>query len=240
MIKTFNNLVDECIEESNRPDFKTQIISLAYSIINKIHSIGEWRRDYAEAEFFRETAPSNIDDYKAFSFELPPRFRKIRALVAVTSDSREAYLPEIYPSIGQRDALEYYYQYRNNLMCYCYAGIESIKLAYYNQCNTFIYYEAGNNPPAKYDNALGKWSFLLNGKYEASLDSPEAEQAAMDSVTDWLITNYFDMVKNGILNRIFSVLGDERYKIAYSTYNDLYNNVFVPNESLLGAYGVNQ
>jgi hypothetical protein len=208
---TFSDLVDLVVAESKRTDKITSIIAWTNQAIRACQSKAYFsQRDLIEDQLTTSGADPFIWD------PLPADFRTLRSVYYPQLDFFPSLKP---PGRIQGDTSQYYYA---GAGYYVFAGTVSetaIDVAYYRNSPRLSYYTSALRP-AIYDNETSSWLYLSNGAYVSSLATAALEEAARDLVTNWLLFNWFDLIKDGVLSKLYYVLDDPRGPKHLGLYKD--------------------
>lgn len=224
-INTFSAAVDDVVNRSGRPDRKIDIISFVRTSIRECQV-----NPSGVAKFFRNdlTEDTLISDGSSYIWTYPRRFRYLRTVRYNIVDQRgnKIYPKEKLP--GKSQLLEDYYYY-GGPGYFAFSGVSnglSIDVAYYSFLKKLAYYEVANRP-ATFSLETDSWTYLT-----ATSDSEKATAELL--VTNWLLTDYYDLIVEGALAKVLKVIGDERSRSSYALYKELQTNLIAaePSDSL--------
>lgn len=221
---TFSQIVDEMVNELKRPDLLGEICSYVNQTIREVHfdpSTGAAIAYNANLQELLITATSE----SGFGWDVPnpATFQRLEAVKIGNRygrDGRPVWLRERKPGRGMQSADYFFYRVRDRFVFSDYGGIGAeIALAYYEYPRRLKYY-APSVRPAEYDDVSG-WS------YADSIVTPELEEAARESVTNWLLMRWHDVLTEGIRAKVYKRVSDtERARTAYSMYSALRQGLY--------------
>lgn len=228
--RSFSGLIDQVLLDTGRPASLLSAIQYANATIRECHALGLFHSDLLES--YRP-----VIDASPFVFTKPTvdtrKFRKIRTMQFASS--------LIYPQLklpGRQlaDFDEYYYAADDYFVVV--GGIigEYLNTAIYFWPKSFIYYPrlgATNVPnypgtnytyrPAYHDTELDSWMYLLADQsgYASTISDPTVEATRRLNATNWLQTEWYELVQEGTKNKIFNLFGDPRASSTFSLYKSM-------------------
>lgn len=219
-INTFSSAVDDAIQRSGRPDRKADIIAFVRTSIRECQVMRYFRNDMIE--------DSLIATSDGFVWEYPVNFRILRTVRYPINNRRgeSIYPPEIYPGRLQQGKTHYYY---GGPGYYVFAGVglaAVIDVAYYSTSKKLAFY-VQNERPAIYTLETDAWTYLTANTLEEQL-------AARQSVSNWLLFTYYDLIVEGAMAKVLKVVGDPRSGAAYALYKSYQKDLIAtePSDSL--------
>ena len=207
---TFSALIDEAVLRSGRRNRRNDIISYARTTIRECLVKENFYRSLVELEVQTTSEP--------FVWKRPQR---LRILVAVqypyyTAHGNPIFPKERAPGEVKNEDEFYFYQSGESYVFNGVAANSTLKIAYLEYLKRLAYYENEEDRPARFDIETETWT------YHADYASTEEQQeVARGLVTNWLLFDWYDLILEGTLAKIFKSVGDARNQLAYSTYKSL-------------------
>jgi len=204
----FSELVDEVATLSGKPNRKADIARYLNATIRECCVLQLWWRDMVEDQLTVTVVPQTLDR--------PSLLRQFRTV---------NYNADVYPRFiepGRKQA-EFDYYYYASTTYYVFAGCavgDTLNYAYYVNAAYLNYYNAatGNERPAVYDKIAETWSYWDGATYVANLATTVLDDAARDKVTNWLITDWSNLLLEGALAKLFKSTEDKRAGQSYALY----------------------
>jgi len=209
---TFSALVDEAILRSNRRDRISDIVSYARSSIRECQVLGFFEQDMVEVSLTVDVLP--------FQWERPLNLRTILAAKPqVTFSRRDKTIWFKNRPPGQMTKDEDYYLYLSG-DTFIFTGTQLevgnvIDLAYYTYARKFVYYETADRP-ATFDPETELWTY--HDDYD---DTTTLQETARGLVQNWLLKNWYDLILEGTLAKIFKTVGDARQLQSFALYKSM-------------------
>lgn len=209
---TFSSLVDEVILRSQRRDRIDDIVSYARSSIRECQVLAFFEQDLIEDSITVTTLP--------FNWPRPINLRTILAAKPqdiLTRRGKKIYFKNRPPGEVIRDE-EYFMYLSGNTFIFSGLGLEInniIDIAYFTYARKFIYYITVDRP-ATWDPELEVWSYHAN--YSATQELRDEGEAL---VTNWLLFNWYDLILEGVLAKVFKSVGDERSRTAFALFKSM-------------------
>lgn len=206
---TFSALIADVIKTSGRMDRVLDIVSFARATLREcqLKGVPSFARDMVELVVVPTATP--------FVWDRPSRFRGMRTVAyGITNEIYDpTYPPMLMPGRKQKGQTVYYYPSADS---YVFVGVDTMQtigIAYYSYAKAFLYYKLETDRPALYDAETETWSYHAD---VAATD--EAQEAAREKVQHWLLRDWFDLIRQGTLTKIFQLNGDERARGTYALY----------------------
>lgn len=217
----FSEVVDTVILRSGRPDKKADIIDWTNATIRESQTIALFPKDRVEAQFQATSCP--------FIWPIPRNMRNLEAV---------KYGVDTYPDYIKPGKLQsmkttgqYYYAASTY---YVFSGVgnpndtyvdpvtgigdNTISVAYFTHLQKLSYYAVGTRP-AVLNEDTDIWTFLDGTQVPFTGPFTDAQETAINQVYNWLLGQYTDMIKEGVLSKVFkSVKDNERAATSYSLY----------------------
>jgi len=219
-INTFSSAVDDAIKRSGRPEKLNDLIAFVRTSIRECQVRNYFRNDMIE--------DSLIATGDVFIWNYPQEFRMLRTVRYPFIDARgdRIYPPEILPGKNQKNKTYYYY---GGPGYYVFAGVAAnslIDVSYYRNSRKLPYY-APEDRPAQFDLETNSWLY-------ATASDPDSKTIAREQVSNWLLFNYYDLIVEGALSKLFNIIGDPRSRPTYASYKSLQNDLIAnePSDSL--------
>lgn len=207
---TFSALVDDVKTVSGRgSSVQTEAVMYARQALRECVTKAYFDKDLVETTITSTGTPH--------TWTLPSNYRALRAV---------KYPYDVYPKFippGRSQLNQDYYYYKAGSY-FAFKGTDagdSIDIAYYTYGRKFAYYSTTERP-AIYDLETETWSYLDGaGAYVSTLGTTELDEAAQALVTNWLITDWYELILEGALAKIFKKYGDERSVSTFALYKSL-------------------
>jgi hypothetical protein len=219
-INTFSSAVDDAIARSGRPDRRSDIIAFVRTTIRECQVRSYFRNDMIE--------DSLIADGNVFIWNYPQEFRMLRTVRYPWTNQRGEFIypPEILPGRNQQGQDYYYY---GGPGYFVFSGLQagvSISVSYYKNSKKLPYFETASRP-ATFSLETDSWTYLT-----ATTDAEKL--SARELVSNWLLFNYYDLIIEGTLAKVFKIVGDSRASPSYALYKSLQNDLTAnePSDSL--------
>jgi len=209
-MRTFSEIVDVAIATAKTPSHMPFAISSANAIVRELTSAypNGWNRieDYIPVEperFSRTRQPLG----KTVKWPIPLNFRQMEAVHYGERIPNGEFVPNREPGKVQEKSSAYWYQSSDTIIFSgAYGGIA---LSYFSLTKTFKYYVP--------DKRLLRSG--LNDDYETRLSSEDpawlplspfnsVHKARLDNHTNWVIRDHPHVVLEGLLARLFNVVGN--------------------------------
>jgi len=212
---TFSEMVDAAAARSNRPDRIVDIAAFLNQTVRDLHTTATnqpvlYSKNLVEDQLIADIATG-------YSWQLPSNTQMFLT-ARYSSVQTPKFLDGVYPvpmKPGRAMNNEDYYYYMAGGFVYFkgYGGVGgTIDLAYYTYPKRLVYYAIVAERPATYDLATETWEYLT-----AVTDDEKVIARAL--VTNWLLTDWYDVCLEGTLAKLFKILGDEKRAItAYALY----------------------
>lgn len=201
---TFSQIVDEVVARTGKAANIASISGDVNQTVRECSNLFLFYRDLVEGSMLA-TAKPHI-------WTRPTRFKKLRT---VYYNLQDRYPQFIKPGRKLQNATNYFYGASNYFVL---AGSfeigDTISYAYYQRPIDFAYYTAELRP-ASFDLATRTWTYLTTPADE------DAELAAQELVSHWLMQDYFELCVQGGMSKLFARTADQRAQAAYSTYKQL-------------------
>jgi len=214
-INTFTAAIDTVIARSGRPDRRADIISHARLTMRECQVLAWFERDLIEDQLAATADP--------FIWEFPQTFRQMRTVQypgLFDPQGSPVYPEKINP--GRKQRLERYYWYPtggDSLVFYGHGGSASgaanINIAYWAYFNPLKYYASGETKPANYTIEDLAWT------YPGGATTDAEKEAARAKVTNWLLFDWFDIVIEGTLAKLYKMNDDPRAASTFGLYKSL-------------------
>lgn len=202
--RTFSAVVDAVVARALRRDRRADAISYARQTMRECQVLALFAQDLVE-DRLTTTADPHI-------WTMPQEFRMLLSAKYPVQDElyEETYPKFRAPGKGQQDEDYYYYRAANY---HVFAGLDIgayIDVAYYTYFTPIIYYEEAVRP-ARFNLETQAWEYLT------AVTDAEKEIAQALS-TNWLLFNWFDLIVEGTLAKLYKTVGDQRQAVTYSLY----------------------
>lgn len=202
--RTFSAIIDTVVARALRRDRRADAISYARQTMRECQVLALFDQDLVEDRLTTNAQP--------YIWTIPLEFRMMRI---ASYPVQEGCYEEIYPKFkapgrGQQDEDYFYYRAADY---YVFAGLDSgsnIDVAYYSYFKPLVYFEEALRP-ARFDLETQQWVYLT------AVTDLEKE-AARALVTNWMVFNWFDLIVEGTLAKLYKTVSDERQAVTYSLY----------------------
>ena len=224
---SFSSLIDEAILATGKPGSLTAAVQFANLVVRECQTLGLFAQDLIEEAFVVPSGQTTV-----YTWERPANFRSLRSVKYGTC----GVYPELaLPGRKQRGKTQYFYAADNYFVFSGALPGETIgaatyywrpRLGYFNQfgVNSAIF-PGGPYPdrPAYYDEDLGIWQYLAldNSGYVDTIGNPTEEELRRRNATNWLVTDWRDLILSGTKTKIWTSAGDARGATEYSVYKQL-------------------
>lgn len=212
-INTFSAAVDACLSRGARPDRLNDIISYMRMTIREIQSLGQFQQDVVEDQLSGVT----VDPY---IWVTPAAFRSMLTVSyphLVDEQGKPIYAK--YKELGKGQLREDYYYYRSG-DSHVFVGHggrvgdnAAINIAYLEYSRSFQYFNNVSQRPATYDDATASWAY--NAAYDVD---DTTREAARRLVTNWVLFNWYDVVLEGTLAKVYKLVDDSRAAATFSFF----------------------
>jgi len=204
---TFSALVDDVRVRSGRVDRTADIISYARTSMRECTVLSMFDQNLVEGVAVADAIP--------FIFKRPVNFRVWVAIKypALNRQGGLVFAKERPPGKLQ-DTFDVNWFYRSG-DSFIFNGLEigaKITFAYQAYLPKLAYYTAANRP-ATYDLETELWTYLPEYMGNDALN-----QAGQDKVTNWMLFNWYDLIMEGTLAKLYKTVADERQKSSYALY----------------------
>ncbi len=209
----FSELVDEVAVLSGKPNRKADVARYVNATIRECVVRQEWHRSLVEDQFVVSVVPATLDR--------PSQLRHLRTV---------NYNGDIYPKFiepGRKQNESDYFYYASTTY-YVFAGVtvgDTINYAYYTNLKHLSYYDAstGSERPAVFDELTDTWTYWdsATSTFISTLGSTTLDDAAEALVTNWLITDWKELIIEGSLAKLFKITKDDRAGITFALYKSM-------------------
>jgi hypothetical protein len=218
-VTTLSQMVDELVVDTLRPDLRATIANAVNQTIRELHNHPQSGTTILYDENLLEavlTADSDI----GFTWTLPrPHLFQVLEAVYYATVGKYAKLRKpsaIHRFIGEVDGQFYYYRTGPSIAFNAYGGTGAqIQLAWYEYPRALAYQSAASR--------LVTWSEAAQEfTFASSVTTPEAQLAALELATNWLLARHAELVKQGVRAKVYARLGNyDRARLSYSLYESL-------------------
>lgn len=227
----FSEVVDTVISRALRPDRKQDIIAWLNLTISEMQG----KTNYFSKNLVEDAISVTV---APFIWTRPERMQKLR-----TARYTNGVFPRfLMPGRAQFQQNDYYYA---GSTYFVFSGVsigEFINVAYYQFRKRLKYFEPGVRP-ATYDFQTETWTYynlltLGAAPYNLDYTLSENQQTAQDLVSNWLLKDWYDLVTEGVLAKVYKGGNDEtRAATHFSFFERTYNSTFLGSEihETLGA-----
>ena len=226
----FSETVDSIIARCGRPDRQADIVDWLNSTIRETQCRALFYKDMCEDQIAAVSDP--------LIWTYPRKFRQMKCVKypdqitmydgTYTIGLGSTYIDMVQPGKLQRDTWQYYYAASNYLtFCGCGSDGSMMSVAYYTYLPRLQYYALGQRPAtwtqwSDDPNQDGFWSFLDGSpNYDpySGVDPTPTQKVGIAKVSNWLLLNYTELLKEGVLAKVFkSIKDNDRAATSYSLY----------------------
>lgn len=214
-ISTFSAAVDRVIARSSRMDRRVDILSYVRLTLREIQTLALFQKDMEEDVVTAQSDP--------FIWQWPQTFRKMWTVqYPARIDQRGR---PVYPRAlqGPGKAIEewqwYYYPSGDSFIFAGHGEGAPINIAYLTYFAPLKYF-AVTDRPAIYSVDTLEWS------YAAPYDmSTELRAMARAMVTNWALFNWFEVVIEGALAKLYKTVDDPRAVATFALYKQLQSSL---------------
>lgn len=210
----FSELIDEIVLLSKKANLReSHIIPYLNATIRECQTKEFFYRDRIEI-----TIPITTDG--SFIWDRPNRIRNIEV---VRYPFEEGYyeapdnIPRIPPGRIKPESDYYYYGGPTYFVFRGVAINTTILMSYFEYSRRFKYYPDPALRPAVFDFETETWSYPTGSGTDAE------NEAKRDLVWHWLFDDWYEMVKQGTLAKVYKDVEDVRAPATYSMYRQLQN-----------------
>ena len=213
---TFSSAVDDCIARSGRPDRRADIVSYLRTTMRETQVKAFFGKDLVEDQITGVAADPYI-------WTRPAQFRQMITVKypgLYDPQGNQIFAKFIEPGKLQLREDFYYYNSGTSLVFTGMSGgsgtingSTNIDVAYYSYFTPLHYFAAAERP-ATYDDQTLEWSFL-------SAATALEQEAAMGQVTNWLLFDWYDLVLEGTLAKVYKTANDVRAPTTFALFKQL-------------------
>lgn len=212
-INTFSAAVDRVVARSGRLDRRNDILSYVRLTLREIQTLTAFMKDLVEDQLTATSDP--------YVWETPVVFRKLlfAEYPNIVDQRRRIVAPRALQQPGRATQEYDYFMYPSGDSI-VFAGMGSgglINVAYLSYVPQLAYFAEAARP-ATYDVETLSWSYL-------SATTDEAKTTARGLVTNWILFNWFDVVVEGALAKLYKTAEDPRSSATFALYKQLQNNI---------------
>jgi hypothetical protein len=212
----FSELVDKAVSRSSRLDRRLDIIDYANATLRECQGLALFWKDLVEDQAACAAADPT-------TWDIPQRFRFLKAVMYPDGTFPPNEQPGKNQGTGFAGTLkDQYYYAASTYVVFHGCGTtttDDISLAYYKWFPRLKYY-AEDHRPAVYSEELETWTYY-DLTADGLLDYTQVgnQEAARNLVTNWMLTDYHDLIITGTLAKLFSGIKDAERNIQnYSLY----------------------
>jgi len=208
-INTFSALIDDTVTRTGRANLRADMLSYARQAMRECQTLVLAGDDMIEDEL---TATSD-----AFIWDKPEYFRQLLAVKfpgIVDPQGQPIFSKHAQPGKSQNKKDYFHYLTGGS---WAFHGVSSgtlIDVAYFVWFTKLAYYQTVTDRPATYELETGTWSYLT-----ATTD--EEQLAARLQVTNWMLTDWYDMVLEGTCAKVWKAMGDPRSSPSFALFKSL-------------------
>jgi hypothetical protein len=214
-INTFSSAVDDIVARSGRPDRQADIISYLRTTIRECQT-----KDFFDIDLVEDQITGVASD--PYIWSRPNYFRQMAAVQypsVIDQQGNVAYADFAAPGKKQLRLEEYYYLsgtsfiFAGNGAASMTSGSVNINVAYYAFLPPLAYYDVDARP-ATFSLETETWTYL-------TAITDEDQEAARALVTNWLLTDWYDMCCEGALAKVYKTNDDVRAVTTFAQYKQL-------------------
>jgi len=208
-VNTFSAIVDDTVTRTGRVNLRTDIVSYARVTMRESQSLIKSATDLIEDQITATASPH--------LWTKPQYFRELTAVrYPGIFDPRgnPIYPKRIQPGKAQRNVDYYFYSSGTSFV---FSGVSEntlIDVAYLTWFTKLAYYATVAERPATFSLEDDEWSY-------ATATTDEEKEAARNLVTNWLIFDWYDMVLEGTVAKVWKAVGDARAPSSFSLFKSL-------------------
>ena len=206
---TFPRLIDEAVLKAGRGEkARLQLVSYARASIREAQTEAVFDRDRTETQILATanphiwTRPQCFRIMETIEYPLVPTFPHFQK-----------------PGRAQGRDTDYFYYAAANYFVFTQLEVaDPINLSYFTYFQPLVYFAVADRP-ARYFADLAQWKYLDgNGDFVDTLGTTELDEAAQALVTNWLLFDWYDLVLEGTLAKIFKINGDQRAVSSFALF----------------------
>ena len=210
---TFSAVIDDAIARSARPDRRADIIQWARASMREAQVIAFFERDFIEDQITAVGDP--------YIWTRPAYFRQMRTVRY--PEIRDGHGNSVYPRFVQpgRALRNFNYFYYAGTDYFTFAGQSRglpntttstfIDLGYYSYFPRLAYYKVADRP-ARYSLEDEAWWYK-----DETLDDA-GKEAARNRVSNWMLFDWYELVMEGTLAKVFKTFGDSRAVSSFALF----------------------
>lgn len=225
--QSFSSLIDEAIMATGKPGQIISAVQFANLVIKECQALGLFAQDMLE-----EILAVPPGQTSPMTWTRPPRFKSLRT---VKYSAADVYPPLALPGKKQKNKTQYFYAADNYFVFSGAQAGETIKFAtYYWQARLAYYGRLGVNTslfpgapyavrPAYLDQDTGLWMYLngTSDAYVTTLGDVTEEALRRTQATNWLVSDWRDLILSGTKTKMWNSSGDPRGNIEYGVYSKM-------------------
>lgn len=221
---TFSQLVDDLVTETRRPDLQVDIARYLNQTIREVHFDPSSNAAILYPENFAETLLTAVNESgENWDIPNPTRFQAIAGVKYPTvfdSDNNPVWARSTMPGRHLNQIDYYFYRVGSTFVFSGYGGVDgTIAIGYYEYPRALSYLAAAARP-ATYTEESG-WA------YAAGIDTPELQEAARLTVSNWLLLRWNQVIAEGLRAKVYKRTSDtERARTSYSLYTSLRRGLY--------------
>lgn len=210
-INTFTAAVNTAVVRSGRPDRVNDCVSWARMTMRECQVMALFFRDLVE-----DAITANSDPYLWTQPGVLRQMRTVQYPGLFDPQGNVIYPDHILPGRKQRGKTYFWYETGGDTIVFAGHGASSsgsttINVAYLSYFPPLKYYTASETVPANYTIEDGAWTYAT-----ASTDAEK--EAARALVTNWMLFDWFDMIIEGTLAKLYKTNDDQRAPSTFALY----------------------
>lgn len=221
---TMSSAVDRVVARSGMPHIKDDVVGFLRLTARECEGLRYFRKSWVEDQLTPDADP--------YTWTHPSRVRAVEFVQyphIFAPDGRPIDPVTVKPNRAKWHRFYYYTGESYTIFGGHYNGASvlsgaAIDVGYYQWAKPLAYYEAVADRPARYDLVDETWEY--HDDYSAT---EELQLAARELVQNWLFRDWFELMVQGAMSKVFHTYGDQRATASYAAYKQA-QDIFVKNE----------
>ncbi len=220
--RTFSSLIDDVVARSGRSDRLPSIISYARTTLRECSIL-----DFFDQSLVELFITPNANPY---IWERPHDLRGVLAIGTSMWDSHgnPIYAKERKPGVVIPNGNPYFYLSGSSFAMIDFTAGTAIPVAYYRYEKPLRYIANVADRPAQFNLESEMWEY-----HEAYDASDALREEARNSVSNWLLFYWYELIAEGTLAKLYKLVNDEtRMRMSYALYKSGQTNLLAGESSI--------
>lgn len=217
--RSFSALIDRVILETGRIGSLLSVAGWANQVIRECQALGLFRRDRIEDQIVPTGSPY---------IWYPPRY--FRTFAQLRFATQDIVPTKLVAGMRTSDCPAYYYAADDYFVFAGYMSGEAINYLAYMWAKPLRYFARdgentaalGGGPyttrEAFYNTDADTWYYWDGTQYMSSLGNTVLEALYRQNAMNWLVDEWFELIKEGTKAKVWNSFGDARATAAYASY----------------------